>query len=85
MEESSTYQAIMRKGQIIGEQIGRQAGEQQGRVEEARRMLIRIGTRRLGEPSDATRARLSALTLEELEALADRLHEIENWSELFAA
>ena len=85
MEESSTYQAIMRKGQVIGEQIGRQEGEQQGRIEEAQRMVIHIGTRRLGEPSDAIVAQIMGLTLDELENLTDRILEVESWGELFAA
>ena len=86
MEESSTYQAIMRKGRVIGEQIGRQEGEQAGRMEEARQMIYLFGTARLGDIDKVTRARIEALTTqEELEGLAKRLAAVENWSELFAA
>ena len=82
MEESVTYQAIMRKGEVKGEMKGRQ----EGAIEEARRMLLRFGTGRMGEPDAPTRARIDALaTRDEIEALADRLLQVENWSELFTA
>ena len=101
MKDSVTYQAILREGRQEGEQIGRQEGEQIGRqegeqigrqegeqigrIEEARRMLIRIGTRRFGAPPSASIVRIETLTLENLESLADRLHEVESWSELLPA
>ncbi len=93
MKDSVTYQAILQEGRQEGEQIGRQEGEQIGRqegeqigrIEEARRMLVRIGTRRFGAAPDAILTGIDALTLEDLEALADRLHEVESWSELLPA
>ncbi len=86
MEESATYQFIVEKGRQKGLQEGRQEGEEVGRVEEARRMLLRFGTARLGEPNEATRTRIDALAVrDEIEALADRLLQVENWSELFVS
>ena len=74
MEESVTYQAIMRKGEVKG----RQEGERQ--------MLLLVGEKRFGVPDEATRARIEALTTrEEIEGLVNRLLEVENWSELFSA
>ena len=58
MQESTTYQAILREG----------------RVSEARRVLIRQGTKKLGEPDAATVAALEAIRdVERLEALCERI------------
>ena len=86
MEDSVTYQAILRKGEQKGEQKGRQEGRQEGELDEARRMCLLIGSKRLGDPDETTRARIEALmTREAIEGLTERLLEVENWSELFAA
>lgn len=67
MKESSTYQFIL----------------QEGREEEGRRMLIRLGTKRLGDPDPKILSRLEGITsLQQLEELADRLLEVETWQEL---
>jgi hypothetical protein len=42
MEESSTYQAIVRKGRLQGVQEGRQEGRQEGILEDRRMMLLDI-------------------------------------------
>ena len=82
MEESSTYQYIMEKGEVKG----RQEGRKEGRMEEARQMLLLVGEKRFGVSAEATRARIEALTTrEEIESLVNRLFEVENWSELFPA
>ena len=76
MEESSTYQYILEKGEV--------KGRQEGRIEEARQMLLLIGEKRFGVPYEAPRARIESLTTrEEIESLVGRLFEVENWSELF--
>ena len=78
MEDSVTYQAIMRKGEV--------KGRQEGRIEEAQAMLLLVGEKRFGAPDEATRARIEALTTrEEIENLVSRLFEVESWSELFSA
>jgi hypothetical protein len=77
MKESVTYQAILREG--------REEGVAQGRVEEARAILLRQGTRRFGAPSDTIQVRIDGITaIEELELLLDRLLDVENWDELLA-
>lgn len=75
MEDSSTYQATIAKGRI--------AGIEMGRVDEARNLLLRLGLRRLGlvplriaEMIDQTR------DAGVLEALFERVLEIESWDEL---
>lgn len=71
MRESSTYQYIL------------QEGKEEGRVEEARRMLLLMGGKRLGEPDAQAQAALDAITSHErLEQLATRLFEAESWQEL---
>jgi predicted transposase YdaD len=70
MEESTTYQLIVRRG----------------RLQEARTLLLRIGRSKFGAPADdATTAVLNNLTdLERLEALGERLLHVASWQELLA-
>jgi len=78
MEESSTYQALLARGEA--------KGEARGRAEEARAIILRLGRKRLGEPSAEAQNALNALTTpKRLEELAERLLEVESWEELFAA
>jgi hypothetical protein len=58
MRESTTYMAII----------------EEGRMEEARTIVLRQGTKRFGPPSTAVRTSIEAITgIERLETLADRL------------
>jgi predicted transposase YdaD len=69
MKESSTYQYIL----------------DEGRVEEARRMLFILGGKRFGNPDTKTQAALNAITSsQQLEQLAARLLEVESWQELLS-
>ena len=71
MKESTTYKAILEEG------------EARGRIEEARRILIRQGSKRFGQPDAQTLAVVYvSSSLEELERLTDKLLEVENWPEL---
>jgi predicted transposase YdaD len=73
MEESVTYQAIIRKG------------VEQGRVEEARRMLVLMATGRFGEPPADVTAALNAIAdLATLEGLGARVLLVNGWEELLA-
>ena len=73
LEDSVTYQDIISKG------------EAKGRAEEARKLLLHLGRKRLGEPDAATLNILQSPTsLERLEQLLERLFEVETWSELLA-
>jgi predicted transposase YdaD len=75
MEESVTYQAIIRKGEA--------KGEAKGKAEEARRMLLLFGRDKLGEPPQDVQAALDALAdVQRLEELAVRLKHVSNWHEL---
>jgi hypothetical protein len=67
MRESDTYQAILDEGEVRGVQ----------------RTILRQGRKKLGEPDEATRAALTALTdLDRLGRLSERLLEVATWQEL---
>lgn len=73
MEESATYQAIIAKGAA------------RGKAEEARRMLLLAGKGRLGAPTKAITKRIDAIvSVERLEALAERIYTVESWNDLLA-
>ena len=75
MEESVTYQAILRKG--------RAEGLAEGRANEAKRILNRQASRRFGPPGPALEARIDAIDdLERLEELIDRIQEVPGWDAL---
>jgi predicted transposase YdaD len=77
MEESVTYQKIIRKGEA--------KGKAEGKAEEARRILLLQGRHRFGEPSGEVVATLEALTdVEKLEALTVRMLEATSWQDLLS-
>ncbi len=77
MEESVTYQAISRKGEA--------KGKAEGMVEEARRILLLLGTDAFGAPDAATNAAIAGiLDRERLEAPIDRVGEVKDWEALLA-
>lgn len=77
MEESVTYQAIMRRG--------RQEGRQEGRTEEVVATLLRQGGKKFGAPSESQVSKLRAIAdLAKLEALTERLLDVNTWDELLA-
>ena len=68
-----TYQKIVEEGRV------------EGRVEEARAILLRQGRKRFGPPSPEIEATLAEITaIERLEALSERLLDVESWEELLA-
>lgn len=75
MKESVTYQAILDEG--------REEGREEGQLEEARRLVLRVATRRLGPSPVGASATLEAVTtLKTLEELVDRVFEVETWDDL---
>jgi hypothetical protein len=75
MKESSTYQLILKEGHS--------AGRAEGRAEEARRILLRIGRKHLGQPAAATLAWIDAIhDVEQLEELAERVYQVKRWDDL---
>ncbi len=72
MQESTTYQAILRQGRVTGEQ----------------QVLIRQGTKRFGKPDTATLAAIEAIRdIERLEALCERIldMDVHSWNSLLSA
>jgi predicted transposase YdaD len=83
MKESSVYQEILKEGRDEGLEIGREEGRAQGTLQGERRLLLRLGRARLGEPDARTLSALEQITdAERLEDLAVRLAEVETWQEL---
>ena len=69
MEESTTYQLTL----------------EEGGVAEARRLLLRLGTKQLGPPDAATVSAINSIrTLSRLEDLHDRATDVSSWRELLA-
>jgi len=75
MEESVTYQAILRQGEA--------KGLVKGKLEEARKNLLLVGTKCLGDPSKAATAAVEALDdLIRLEQLIVAAVEAKSWEAL---
>jgi predicted transposase YdaD len=71
MRESVFYQEIVNEGRV------------EGRLEEARSMLVQTGTPKFGPPPPAIVARLESMTdITALEALARRMWAAESWDDL---
>jgi predicted transposase YdaD len=71
MRDSTTYQAILDEG------FGK------GVTQEARKLLLRLGRKHLGEPGATVEASVQAIDdLERLELLAERLTDVKSWQEL---
>ncbi len=69
MEDSVTYQKMIRRG----------------RIEEARQILMRVGRKRFGPPDEAVVATIQGLNdLEQVESLAERLLDVASWQQLLA-
>ncbi len=71
MKESTTYQAIVQEGVI------------QGEVQEARKLLLQLGSKQLGAPNARTQTVVNKISdLGRLEALIERLGTVETWHAL---
>ena len=77
MRESTTFQAILKKGW--------EQGFEEGRIEGAQRFLIHVGTKRFGKPETAFLTAIEAIRdVEQLESLGDRIIEpdVRDWDSL---
>ena len=82
IEESWVYQDIFTKGRAEGEAKGRAEGE----VEEARKILLGLGKKRLGQPDEPMLAEIVAISdLDRLNLLLNRLLDVATWDELLAS
>lgn len=85
LEDSTTYQLILKRGVAQGHAQGVAQGVAQGATEEARRMLLRIGGKRFGPAPAEVVAGVQAITdREHLERIADRVVEVSGWDDLLA-
>jgi hypothetical protein len=87
IEESSVYQDIFAKGRAEGEAKGRAEGKAEGRaegeVEEARKILLGLGRKRLGEPDERALALVAGINdLDRLNLLLERILDVASWGEL---
>ena len=77
MRDSDTYMAILDEG--------REEGREEGRLDEVKKMIVRLGQKSLGTPDENVKTTLEAITdLDHLEALVDRIAEVKSWQELLA-
>jgi predicted transposase YdaD len=77
-EETRAYKELV----AIGHQQGLEEGLEQGRQEEAVELLLRFARRRFGPLAPELEARLDALPLARLEALADAIFDLDSASAL---
>jgi len=85
MEESVTYQAILNRGLERGLQEGRAMGREEGREEEVAKLILRQGRKKFGPLSAEQEGVLNAITdLARLEALAEKVLDVNTWDELLA-
>jgi predicted transposase YdaD len=81
MCESSTIQAFIEEGR----RKGREEGREEGRAGEARKIILRLGRKRLGAVDETVEAKLNEIVdLERLEALTERIDQVSSWDELLA-
>jgi predicted transposase YdaD len=77
MRDSSTYQAILNQG--------REEGREEGRAEGEHRLIMRLGSGRLGAPDEVTRSQIERITdIDTLERLFDRVQTVSSWAELLS-
>ena len=88
LEESTTYQYLIKKGMDKGRDEGRDEGFQSGReigLHALRKIVVNNGTRRFGIPSPEKIASLQKIDdINRLELLAERIFEAQNWDDLLA-
>lgn len=82
MRESSTYQAILNEGKAVGLAEGRQ----EGRLHEARGLLVRLGSKRFGAPSEWLVRQVEAMNdTEVIEGWIERIVEATSWDDLLSS
>jgi hypothetical protein len=69
-----------------GMRKGKREGQLEGRAIEARKIIVRQGTRKLGEPKPIEIAALDSISdLDRLERMSDRVHEeVSSWADLLS-
>ena len=78
MEESVTYQAILREGELKGLKKGREEGEIQGRKQGLLTIILRLLTRKFGNLPPKMHTRIARLQIPRLESLAEAILDFES-------
>ena len=73
MQLSPLFLEKLQAAELVGEQLGEVKGITQGRVEEARALVIRLLNRKLGNVDHPLVAKIEALPLERVELLGEDL------------
>ena len=73
LRHTRAVQEILEEGRLKGRNEGRQEGLEAGRQQEAAALAIRQLRRRFGSLDEASRVRISSLSLQQLEQLAEDL------------
>lgn len=82
MEESVTYQAILREGELKGLKKGREEGEVQGRKQALLTIILRLLTRKFGNLPPKMHTRIARLQIPRLESLAEAILDFESVADL---
>jgi predicted transposase YdaD len=85
MHASATYEAILREGREEGRAEGREEGRAEGRITEARRLLVRQGTKRFAKPHAEILTAIEAIAdIDRLETLFERITDpdVRDWQSL---
>ena len=83
IREAGIIEDWIADGEARGEARGEVRGAARGKEEEARNLLLRLGTKRFGEPGKSVRARIEAISqIEALEQLVERTVDVEAWQDL---
>jgi predicted transposase YdaD len=84
LEDSTTYQWILKKGENKGLNAGRIEGLNAGRVEAARDFLLQDGSKKFGESSDAEAALQNIEDFARLRRIHARLGDSTDWDDLLS-
>lgn len=83
MEESTTYQYILQRGEKRGEERGEERGIELGETRTLRETVLRLGRRKFGEPNAQQVQFLDQLTdRTRLREFTDRILDAATWQEL---
>jgi predicted transposase/invertase (TIGR01784 family) len=82
MRESVIYQDILAEGEVKGKTQGLVEGEIKGKTQEAKRLVIKQLTRKLGNVSQTLLATIESLPLERVESLGEDLLDFTSTADL---
>ena len=84
LKQTRFYQEVFAEGEAEGRADGREEGREEGRQEEGAAIILRLLTRRFGSIGHTLEIRIRALSLTQIEALAEALLDFSELEELEA-